>query len=168
MLFFFAFALFSTLSSLTLTCGQSDPTLYHETSISLEHYLSNRFLGRSTYVIKHKGDGSHDINVIDSSKNMISLDQLPQFKSLLSNKDIYRIQVLSHFGDGSTTSVSAAIPACDLQQSGFKEDIVLHLDNDDKIMSVSYSSPKMAISQACNANKVKQFIDKRFISIVLL
>lgn len=156
MFIFFAFALFSTLSSLTLTCCQSDPALYHDTSIELEHYLSNRFLGRSTYFIKHKGDGSHEINVIDSSKNMISLDQLPEFRSLLTNKDIYRIKVLSHFGDGSTTSVSAAIPACDLQQSGFKEDIVLHLDSDDKVMSVSYSSPKMAISQPCNANKVKQ------------
>lgn len=157
MFIFFAFALFASLSRLTLTCGQSDATPYHETSITLEHFILDRFLGRSTYIINHKGDGSHEINVVDSSKNMISLDQLPHFRNLLSNKDIYRIQIVSHLRDGSTTSVAAAIPVCDLQQSGFKEDVVLHLDNDDKIMSVSYGSPKMAISQPCNANKVRQF-----------
>lgn len=144
------------LISLTIlfTSSLSETERHHESTIEIEHLISNSFVGRSKFIIKHKGDGIHEINVLDSTRNSISVDQLPEFKDLLVNKGLYRIQVVTRMTDGLTSSVSAAIPVCDLQQSGFKEDIVLHLDNNDNIMGLSYSSPTMAISQQCNANKV--------------
>lgn len=140
--------------AILFTSSLSESERYHESTIEIEHLISNSFVGRSKYIIKHKGDGIHEINVLDSTRNSISVDQLPEFKDLLVNKGLYRIQVVTRMSDGLTSSVSAAIPVCDLQQSGFKEDIVLHLDNNDNIMGLSYSSPTMAISQQCNANKV--------------
>ena len=137
------------------TSSLAETERYHESTIEIEHLISNSFIGRSKYVIKHKGDGIHEINILDSTRNSISVDQLPEFKNLLMNKDLYRIQVVTRLSDGLTSSVSAAIPVCDLQQSGFKEDIVLHLDNNDNVMGLSYSSPTMAISQQCNTNKVR-------------
>ena len=145
------------MSFLCLTASDSafEATVYRESTIELEHYISDRFITRSKYSIKHKLDGNHDINVIDSSKNIISSSQISEFKNLLSSNGLYRIQVTSIHENGTTFSVSTAVPACDLQQSGFKEDIVLHLDNADNVMSVSYSSPLMAIIQPCNAQKVR-------------
>ena len=143
-----------SLAILVTTNSVSETDRYHESTIEIEHLISNSFVGRSKYVVKHKGDGNHEINVLDSTRNSISVDQLPEFKNLLINKDLYRIQVVTRLSNGLTSSVSAAIPVCDLQQSGFKEDIVLHFDNNDNIMGLSYSSPTMAISQQCNADKV--------------
>lgn len=143
------------LANFTATSSLSDVATYRETSFELEHFLNEKFARRSGYVIKHQRDGSHEINLVDSSKNSISTSQLPEFKALLANKELYRIQVIFNNEDGTTTSASTAVPVCDLQQSGFKEDIVLHLDNNTNLMSVSYSSPAMAISQACNPNKVQ-------------
>lgn len=136
----------------------SDTAVYRESAFELEHFISDRFITRSKYTIKHKIDGSHDINVVDSPNNGISSNQIPEFKNLLSANGLYRIQVTFIDENGATSSVSTALPVCDLQQSGFKEDIVLHLDNSDNVISVSYSSPIMAIIQPCNAKKV---CDKR-------
>lgn len=144
-----------SLAILVTTNSLSETDRYQESTIEIEHLISNSFVGRSKYVVKHKGDGNHEINVLDSTRNSISVDQLPEFKNLLINKDLYRIQVVTRLSNGLTSSVSAAIPVCDLQQSGFKEDIVLHFDNNDNIMGLSYSSPTMAISQQCNADKVR-------------
>ena len=144
-----------SLAILVTTNSLSETERYHESTIEIEHLISNSFVGRSKYVVKHKGDGNHEINVLDSTRNSISVDQLPEFKNLLINKDLYRIQVITRLSNGLTSSVSAAIPVCDLQQSGFKEDIVLQFDNNDNIMGLSYSSPTMAISQQCNADKVR-------------
>lgn len=156
------------LSCLTQTSCVSDAAAYSESLIELEHFISGQFLGRSRYVIKHKIDGNHEINVFDSSNNGISTNQVPEFKNLLSNNGLYRIQVVSKLENGESSSVSAAIPVCDLQQSGFKEDIVLHLDSNDNVISISYSSPVMAISQPCNANKVGQRTSQLLAAILLL
>ena len=157
-LMFFISAILLILANFTATSSLSDVATYRETSFELEHFLYEKFTGRSSYVIKHQRDGSREISLVDSSRNSILSTQLPEFKALLANKGLYRIQVIFSNEDGTTTSASTAIPVCDLQQSGFKEDIVLHLDNYTKLMSVSYSSPAMAISQACNPNKV-QFVE---------
>ena len=159
--------LVTLLSFLCLTASDNsfEATVYRESTIELEHYISDRFITRSKYVIKHKIDGNHDINVVDSPNNGISSNQIPEFKNLLSNNGLYRIQVTSIHVNGTTFSVSTAVPACDLQQSGFKEDIVLHLDNADNVMSVSYSSPIMAIIQPCNAQKVRSDLQNSTIGI---
>lgn len=44
---------------------------------------------------------------------------------------------------------------CELQKSGFKEDISLHLDESNQyIIGLSYSSPVIAVSRPCNPSNV--------------
>ena len=148
------FAALLVLLCLTSIHSVTDAVVYRESIIELKHFISDIFITRGRYVIKHKFDGSHEISVIDSPNNGISSTQLAEFKGLLTNNGLYRIQVVSIMENGAVSTVSTAIPVCDLQQSGFKEDVVLHLDNNDNIVSVSYTSPIMAITQPCNANKV--------------
>eukprot|EP01035_Chromulina_nebulosa_P019148 gene19148-24987_t len=58
--------------------------------------------------------------------------------------------------NNSSNYVLSSIPACELQKSGFKEDITIHLDDSEKfIIGLSYSSPMMAMARPCNPNKVQ-------------
>ena len=165
---FIALAILLSLSCLTPSSCVSDAAVYRESLIELEHFISGRFIGRSKYIIKHKFDGNREINVFEAPNNGISTSQIPEFKSMLSSNGLYRIQIVSKSENGATSSVSSAIPVCDLQQSGFKEDIILHLDSNDNVISVSYSSPVMAISQPCNANKVTLILTSTLTQIVAI
>ena len=74
---------------------------------------------------------------------------------MLSNNSLYRIRILSNPKNSSSPYVQAAIPACELQKSHFKEEIILHLDGSDNIIGLVYSSPTpVTISRACNASNV--------------
>jgi hypothetical protein len=153
----------SILMSLLLFCllavsavdSIADSSVTREDVIELQHLISDHFSTRSKYIIKHKSDGSQEINVLESENNGILSKEIKQFQNLLVSNSLYRIQLVTRSPDGGVKStVSAAVPVCDLQKSGFKEDLVLHLDNSNNIMGVSYSSPVMAISQVCDSTKV--------------
>lgn len=74
---------------------------------------------------------------------------------MLAKNDLYRIRIFSNAKNNSSLFVQAAIPACELQKSHFKEEIVLHLSADDNVVGLVYSSPTPAtISRACDPSKV--------------
>mmetsp|Transcript_17359 Transcript_17359/g.16698 ORF Transcript_17359/g.16698 Transcript_17359/m.16698 type:complete len:240 (+) Transcript_17359:484-1203(+) len=145
--------LFCLLALSTVDCI-NDSIVTREDVIELQHLISDHFSIRSKYIIKHKSDGSQEINVLESENNGIVSSEVTQFQNSLVSNSLYRIQLVTRSPDGGVKSaVSAAVPVCDLQKSGFKEDLVLHLDNSNNIMGVSYSSPVMAISQVCDSTK---------------
>ena len=74
---------------------------------------------------------------------------------LLQNNSFYKIRVKSNQKNEKSPYITAAIPACELQKSGFKEDIVIYMDKNENIISLVYSSPVAALSKPCDATKVK-------------
>ena len=70
-------------------------------------------------------DGRIKVRLTENGFDEASLSEL---KSLLSTNGLYRIRMRSQANNATSPYVMAAIPSCDLQKSGFKEDIVLHLD----------------------------------------
>lgn len=51
-----------------------------------------------------------------------------------TNHSLYQIRTLSNPQDSNSPYIYAAIPACDLQRSGYKEKIVLHFDYKNSII----------------------------------
>lgn len=164
---------FSLLTSLILLnpiliSSAPDISNQRENIIDLEHLLDNNFTVRSKYIIKTKADGNQEINTIESDKNGIKSNEVNDFKNLLIDNSLYRIRMITRSNDGHIlSSVTGAIPVCDLQKSGFKEDIALHLDNNGSIIGLSYSSPVMAISKPCDSSKVKIF-SSRLVEILVV
>ena len=54
--------------------------------------------------------------------------------NMAANHSLYLIRTLSNAQDSKSPYIYAAIPACDLQRSGYKEKIVLHFDYKDSII----------------------------------
>ncbi len=95
---------------------------------------------------------------------------------MASNHSLYLIRTLSNAQDSTSPYIYAAIPACDLQRSGYKEKIVLHFDYKNSIIGtprslahilthlltcslvnsgIGYSAPIIAKPRECNPNDVK-------------
>jgi hypothetical protein len=119
--------------------------------VEVDHSVNGGdFVPRSKYALKLK-DGKYEISIVEAEKNSIGGENLDGFKKALSDNGLYRIRVKTSQGGKSSI---AAIPACELQRSGFKEDLVLHLDDDKQLIGLAYSSPQMAISRPCDGTKV--------------
>lgn len=51
---------------------------------------------------------------------------------------------------------------CDLQKSGFREDILIHMSNGGDIIGISYTSPVIALPRPCDPKAVRHGpFDKR-------
>ena len=128
-----------------------------ESIFELEHYVGGKFSQRGKYVIKRSAEGEATVVPVDTNKNVIAAEDLPSFKTMLSDNALYRIRVLTRSADGVTSkSASASIPACELQKSGFKEHLVLHLDHRDQVIGLGYMSPEMTISRPCDPSTVSE------------
>ena len=127
-----------------------------ESIIELQHFISGKYSVRSRYVVKRTVDGDASVAALDNGNNAITTtDDLESFKKLLADNALYRIRVVTKNIDGTISkTATASVPACELQKCGFKEDLVLHLDNNDHIMGLSYSSPEMTISRSCDPSKI--------------
>ena len=127
-----------------------------ESIIELQHFISGKYSTRSRYVLKRTAEGESTVAALDNGNNAITTaEDLDSFKKLLANNALYRIRVVTKSVDGSVSrTATASVPACELQKSGFKEDLVLQLDNNDHIMGLSYSSPEMTISRSCDPSKI--------------
>jgi hypothetical protein len=126
-------------------------------TLELDHIIGGDFTLRSKYTIKNKVDGNPEIILLEADKNRIAAEEIGDFKKKLTDNGLYRIRVQVRGSDSSIkSSVSASIPACELQRSGFKEDLVIHLDNSNNVIGLAYSSPEMAISRPCDPNAVSR------------
>ena len=136
--------------------GNVSPSSSQESIIELQHFISGKYSMRSRYVVKRTAEGDATVAALDNGNNAITtVDDLESFKKLLADNALYRIRVVTKSVDGLVSNTAtASVPACELQKSGFKEDLVLHLDNNDHIMGLSYSSPEMTISRSCDPSKI--------------
>mmetsp|Transcript_14868 Transcript_14868/g.22360 ORF Transcript_14868/g.22360 Transcript_14868/m.22360 type:complete len:236 (+) Transcript_14868:106-813(+) len=84
----------------------------------------------------------------------IPVEHIDSFKSLLKSNGLFTIKINSDGFNSSSPAVSASIRACDLQKSGFKEDISLHVDRDFNVVGIHYTSPVTALPRPCDPKKV--------------
>lgn len=128
----------------------------NEFVFEIEHDLGGSFKPRGKVNIIVKADGRQH-QIIETDKNGIFSSNINDFKNLLSKNDLYRIRLRSSLNSSSCFSyVTAAIPSCELQKSGFKEDILLYLDvNNSNVIGITYSSPVIALQRPCDATKIK-------------
>jgi len=129
------------------------------TKVVLEHSLDMKsFHPRGEFTLATNVDGVS--RVVSLVENGFSEQDISDMKSLLASNDLYRIRIRSKVQDKSKEAtpvyVSAAVPACDLQKGGFKEEINLHMELDNSIVGVVYSSSRApsAIARACDPEKV--------------
>lgn len=127
------------------------------TKITLEHSLDMAsFSTRGVLTLAMNGAGDvRVVGLVDDGFREVDVDA---FKALLDSNDLYRIRMRSSATDKTSPYVSAALPACDLQKSGFKEDISLHLDVAGDIVGLVYLSRtgSSAIERACDSARVPQ------------
>ena len=127
-----------------------------DVDVVLEHAFNEfEFYRRSVFSLQlSKIDGKHSI--LDQENNGITGESIDKFKALLGDKNgLYRIRMRSELGNNTSPFVMVSIPACDLQKSGFKEEIALNLDiTNSFIVGISYSSPVTAMPRSCDAKMV--------------
>lgn len=133
----------------------------------IEHSFGSSFSPRGKLTVQQTPDGRL---VAETGKNVIENEEIDDFKTLLAVNGFYRVRIRQ---TDSNRSVSAAIPSvdiffrpahkylylffafkCELQKSGFKEDIIVHLNNNNDLVGLSYSSPVIALSRPCDPSKV--------------
>jgi len=121
--------------------------------IELEHSVDGAaFSARSKFTVTLSAEGKYAVS--DLENNQISGAAAEGFKNLLRQNDIYRIRTRAVPGNSSSSYVSAALHACELQKSGFKEDLSIFLGANRNIVGLSYSSPVIALSRSCDAEKL--------------
>lgn len=125
--------------------------------IELEHsFGNNEFIARTELFLHQKSKSKIESSIESPSDgvNGVAEADLVKFKGLLQSNGLYRIRVHSNPGNNSSPFVMAALPACELQRSGFKEEIIIHFDEFENIISLEYSSPVIALPRPCDAKKI--------------
>lgn len=157
----------ATLITLLSTPAKADDSTY-----LIEHSFDLvNFLPRTSFKLHVPLDSVVTASAELQSDNSVSMETLPVLKTLLANKGLYRIRIRKST-DKSGLYVSTAIPAveplvtrfqsfdlsfsmqCELQKSGFREDLLLHLDSAGEVMGLSYSSPVIALPRPCDPSAV--------------
>jgi hypothetical protein len=137
----------------------SSDIVSHSSAFAVEHSLGpdGSFVHRNSLKFSVGSDFSANVTRVPSDKPMFGEEEIENLKKLLAADGIYRIRVHSIPGDDTSPYVTSAIPACDLQKTGFKEELIFHLSVGDNVVGMSYSSAKTghsAIARACNPTKV--------------
>ena len=124
-------------------------------TIRLEHSLTgdDKFSPRSTITLTYGSDAK--LRVSEVAEFVLSTDDRERFLGLLKTNALYRMRMLSRADNTSSPHIVSAIPACQLQKSGFKEELTLHLDLSDGIIAANYFSRiHSAIARPCDPNRV--------------
>lgn len=147
---------FVLLVILATTMGQQQD---QESIIELQHFIDNKFSMRSSWLLKRtpastESTGSDAIISPIDKHNGIGAEDLDNLKGMLKKNALYRIRIVTRDPDDPSLykTAIASIPVCELQKSGFKEDVVLHMDSRDQIIGLSYSAPEMTISRSCDSD----------------
>ena len=122
--------------------------------IELEHSVDDgkTFAPRGKFTVTLSSEGKYTVS--DMERNGIFAESAETFKALLRQNDLYRIRTRSLQGKIDSPYVMAALPACELQKSGFKEDLTVYIGPNRNIVGFSYSSPVIALSRSCDADKL--------------
>jgi len=125
-------------------------------SLVLEHAVSagGAFTPRSKVTVVWGGaDGKTSVLEVDKS-GLHDEASTTGFRDLIKKNDMYRIRVRANSSDASSSYVSTAIPACELQKSGFKEDLSIYLSVNHDVVGLAYSSPVIALPRPCDESKI--------------
>lgn len=133
-------------------CASSDggegAVIVSSNKVTVEHSVGGGYVPRGSFVMNLGADGKNYISDVD--KVVLDSKLTPGFKKLLSSSDgLYQVRFRKE-GQESFTHIS--IPACALQSSGFKEDILLYLSEDGSIVGANYQSPVIGLPRACDAS----------------
>lgn len=151
-------------SSLSSSIDESSSILPIQKNVTffIEHRLSNLdgqvFSLRSRQQLVTRNDGKLGFLLMD--KNSISKpDEISLIKKNLKELDesyLYTIRLSFESTDSSESSniLSSSIPFCELQRSGFKELIHLHIDSFGYPIAMNYGTVKMKIPLKCDVNEV--------------
>jgi len=139
--------------------GNQSPAIF----LTIEHSVDggSNFDVRSTFNVPiATSSGSVKIGVAkQTDKQTNGVTNIEAFRSLLAGsvgQGLYRIRTLSDPTNSSSPYIMASVPSCELQKSGYKEDVVLYLDSKYHIVSLSYTSPALSISgRKCNPEAFK-------------
>lgn len=129
-------------------------------TIIIEHALvpsMKQYQPRANIQLVTKADGKQGL--IIPAKNGINSEGLADFKKLLDSNGLYTIRMRSASGSENAPYVIASIPACELQKSGFKEDLNVFLDKSNNLVGVSYSSPSGPMQRSCDSKMVSELVD---------
>lgn len=126
-------------------------------NVDIEHDLTGTFTLRGRYAVPLRAGSGKQLPGFDNAVS--SAGDLESFKKLLATNGYYRVRVRNTVADGNQSYfATAAIPACKLQSSGFKEDLSIHLDRNNVVVGLSYSSPIIALPRPCDPALVKSTI----------
>jgi len=131
-----------------------------EILFTVEHALTfgAPFTHRSTINLVKKQDGKQGL-IFPVKNGLYNKDDVENMKRLLSSNELYTIQLTATTGNHTSRAIISSLPSCQLQKSGFKEDILVYMDSSDNIVGVSYSSPVGTIARECSAKQVKDQIN---------
>lgn len=151
-----SFSLHVLAQSASATEGQSQAIF-----LTIEHSVDggSTFETRSSFNVPLTLGGNKVAVAKQTDKQMNGVSNVEAFRSLLAGKvgqGLYRIRTRSDPTNSSSPYIMASVPACELQKSGYKEDVLLHLDSKYHIVSLSYTSPALSISgRRCNPEAFK-------------
>lgn len=133
---------------------QVDEVVNRDITFTIEHRLgSGEFVPRTKIVFVRKADGKQGL-VFPEKNGIYESEDITELKSILNSNSLYTIRLQAHTGNTSSEPVLTSLPACELQKSGYKEDLTVYLDTNQNIIGVSYSSPTSTVARECDASKV--------------
>lgn len=131
---------------------------------SIEHSLDGGATFRKRSSFQHNSATGEVSLVTSEGAEMAGMsiiqEEVDAFKGLLSKNAMYTIRIHAQANNCSSAPVYAAIPACELQKSNFKEDLALHLDRDGSLVGLHLTSPVVALNRPCDPRKISA--DKGF------
>ena len=129
------------------------PEIVNRVKIDVEHSVGGHdFSFRNSFYYQVDSEGKKSI--ADVEKFAVKDDLYESFKDLLATNGYYKIRMRVS-GSKSKQFAQAALPACNLQKSGFKEDVALYIKDDLNIVSISYKSPLVGLPRACDPRALK-------------
>lgn len=121
--------------------------------VTIEHSFDGKtFTPRSQHAVQVKNEKY-------IATDLETLQGMDEFKALLDSNGLYHIRARFSSGDGNDVAM-ASLPACDLQRSGFREDITLHVQaagDSKRVVGVAYTSPVLALARPCDSSKLTTF-----------
>ena len=135
------------LASAFSASGGEGAEVISSTTVGVEHNVGDGFAARGTFVMNLGADGKSHAS--DVSKVVLEGKVAAGFKKLLGSDGLYQVRFRKE-GEEAYTHIS--IPACALQSSGFKEDMMLYLDEDSAIVGANYQSPVIGLPRPCDAS----------------
>lgn len=127
------------------------PVIVKSDVVELDHLINGKYTARSTFKLNLQSDNKYSVSEV--SKVVLQDDIVGAFKNLLSGEDLYNVRFRKQESK-QADYIYMSIPACALQRSGFKEDILLYVGDDGNIMGGNYQSPVIGLPRACDAAKL--------------